>query len=142
MELILLKTKAFIMKVWSFLKLYGTEILLGAALVYTILLVKQRNDIVESLIKQQKETREAHKKNLEVLQQQVEQEIQRRQSIEREHANIVRQINEQHDATLKEIASLRSKEIRALVEKHHDNPEKMAETINEVFGIPLFKPQN
>ncbi len=44
------------MKVWSFLKLYGTEILLGAALVYTILLVKQRNDIVESLVKQQKET--------------------------------------------------------------------------------------
>lgn len=130
------------MKVWLFLKLYGTEILLGAALVYTILLVKQRNDTVESLVKQQKETREAHKKNLDLLQQQVEMEVQRRQSIEREHANIVRQINDQHDAALKEIASQRSKEIRALVEKHHDNPEKMTETINEVFGIPLFKPQN
>lgn len=142
MELILLKTKSFLMKVWLFLRLYGAEILLGAALIYTILLVKQRNDIVESLIKQQKETREAHKKNLDTLQQQVEQEIQRRQNIEREHSNIVSQINEQHDNALKEIASARSKEIRALVEKHHDNPEKMAETINEVFGIPLFKPQN
>ena len=131
-----LKLVAFFKKAWLFLKRYAAELVLGAALVYALLLAKQRAGVVESLLGELKQTREQHRANVDNLNAQVEAEIVRRRSIEATYSRLLTEIQQKNSQTVAEISDLKQKELRELVEKHHDDPEKMAETVSRLFGVP------
>lgn len=139
MELNLLKIKLFFTKLWAFLKLYGLELLFGGIAIYTMFLVKNKSDVIQHLLAEQEAIRKAHIENIDGLTKQLETEVSKRQKIERDHAELLRVIAARHDEELSRIAKVREKEIKDLFTKHQNDPRRMAQTINDLFGIPVME---
>lgn len=139
MELMILKVKLFFAKIWSFLKMYGVQILFGFAAICATLLAKNKSDIVQHLLTEQEAIRKAHIENIDGLTKQLETEVSKRQKIERDHAELLRVIDARHDEELNRIAKVREKEIKDLFTKHQNDPRRMAQTINDLFGIPVME---
>lgn len=138
MELTLLKTKTFAAKALSFMKLYWKEALFLVALFYLVLFVKRKNDLIVELLAQRERMRKEHQENIDRLNQQIQTEIAVRRKIELDFQNLIERINREHSDEIKRIASVREQEIKALIAKHHNDPAIMAQTINELFGIPVM----
>lgn len=139
MELILLKIKLFFAKLWAFLKLYGVQLLFGFTALAAMVLVKNKSDVIQHLLAEQEAVRKAHIENIDGLTKQLETEVSRRQKIERDHAELMRVIDARHDEELNRIAKVREKEIKDLISEHQNDPRRMAQTINDLFGIPVME---
>lgn len=138
MELKLLQIKLVWIKVWGFIKSHWIEIFFALMAIYTVLLAKKKQDVINQLIADQEALREQHKKNIDDLTTQIEGQISQRRKIESDYQALVTAINARHDQQIKDIAKVKEQEIRDLIAKHQDDPTKMAETINELFGIPIM----
>jgi len=138
MELMILKVKLFFAKFWSFLKMYGVQILFGFAAICAMLLAKNKSDVVQHLLTEQEAIRKAHIENIDGLTKQIETEVSKRQKIERDHAELLRVIDARHDEELNRIAKVREKGIKDLIGQHQNDPRRMAQTINDLFGIPVM----
>ena len=138
MELKLLQLKLVWIKVWGFLKTHWTEIFFALFALYAVFFAKQKQDVIEQLLEDQKKLREEHQKNIDQLTQQIEAQITQRRKIESDYQDLIKQINERHDKQIQDIAKVKEKEIRELIAKHQGDPTKMAMTINELFGIPIL----
>lgn len=139
MELILLKIKLFFAKLWAFLKLYGVQLLFGFTALAAMVLVKNKSDVIQHLLAEQEAVRKAHIENIDGLTKQLETEVSRRQKIERDHTELLRVIEARHDDELNRIAKVREKEIKDLISEHQNDPRRMAQTINDLFGIPVME---
>lgn len=139
MELTLLRVKLFFAKLWAFLKLYGVQLLFGITAVAAMFLVKNKSDVIQHLLAEQEAIRKAHIENIDGLTKQLETEVSKRQKIERDHAELLRVIDARHDQELNHIAKVREKEIKDLITEHQNDPRRMAQTINDLFGIPVME---
>ena len=133
-----IKTKTFFLKVWEFVKLYGKEVVFVALLIYVFFLVKNKTQLIEQLMQEREVTRRAHQENITRLTQQVEAEQAVRRKIESDYQTLIQRINNEHDEEIKRIALIKQEDIKALIKKHQDNPVLMAQTINQIFGIPVM----
>lgn len=133
-----IKTKTFFLKVWEFVKLYGKEVVFVALLIYVFFLVKNKTQLIEQLMQEREATRRAHQENITRLTQQVEAEQAVRRKIESDYQTLIQRINNEHDEEIKRIALIKQEDIKALIKKHQDNPVLMAQTINQIFGIPVM----
>ena len=52
---------------------------------------------------------------------------------------MIERINKEHSDEIKRIATVKEEEIKNLIKKHQNNPVLMAQTINEIFGIPVMQ---
>jgi DNA anti-recombination protein RmuC len=138
MELKLLQIKLFFVKIAAFVKVHWVEIFFALTALYVYIFAKQKQAVIEQLISEQQKIREQHKKNIEDLTKQIEEQITQRRKIESDYQNLIKQINERHDQQIKDIAKVKEKEIKELISKHQGDPTKMAMTINELFGIPIL----
>lgn len=138
MELTLLKTKTFLAKALSIVKLYWKEALFLIALTYLAFFVKKKNDLISELLAQRERTRIEHLENIDRLNQQIQTEVATRRKIETDFQSLIERINREHDDQIKRIATIREEEIKALIKKHQNNPVVMAQTINDLFGIPVM----
>jgi DNA anti-recombination protein RmuC len=138
MELTFLKVKTFLEKALLFVKLYWKLILVSIGLIYLILFVKRKNDLVVELLAQRERMRKEHQDNIDRLNQQIQTEVAVRRKIESDFQNLIERINREHNEEIKRIASVREQEIKALIAKHHNDPVIMAQTINDLFGIPVM----
>lgn len=138
MELTFLKVKTFLEKALLFVKLYWKLILVSIGLIYLILFVKRKNDLVVELLAQRERMHKEHQDNIDRLNQQIQTEVAVRRKIESDFQNLIERINREHNEEIKRIASVREQEIKALIAKHHNDPVIMAQTINDLFGIPVM----
>ena len=138
MELKILQLKLVWIKLWGFIKSHWIEIFFALAGIYAVLIAKQKQDIIEQLIADQQALREQHKKNIDDLTTQIENQITQRRKIESDYQTLISQINARHEKQLQDIAKVKEKEIKDLIAKHQNDPTKMAMTINELFGIPVM----
>ena len=138
MELKLLQIKLFFIKLVGFIKAHSVEIFFALTALYVYIFAKQKQALIEQLILDQQKIREQHKKNIEDLTRQVEAQIIQRRKIESDFQNLIKEINERHDQQIKDIAKVKQKEIKELIEKHQNDPTRMAVTVNELFGIPIL----
>lgn len=138
MELTLLKIKTFFQKLWSFIKLYFKELIFVFLLFYSFFLVKKKTDLINQLLQERETVRQAHRQNLDNLVANIEAEQARRRKIESDFRDLIEKINKEHQEEVKRIATVRAEEVKKLIEQHQNNPVKMAETINTLFGIPVM----
>lgn len=138
MELKLLQFKFFFIKFYGFIKSHFVEIFFAIVGVYAVFLAKKKQEVIQQLIADQQTAREQNKKNIDDLTKQIEEQISKRRKIESDYQDFITQINERHDRQIKEIAEIKEKEIKDLISKHQGDPTKMAQTINELFGIPIM----
>lgn len=139
MELIALKIKIFTQKLWSFIKAYFKEIGFAIIFIYLIIFVKNKTDIINQLLKDRESSRKAHQENINNLTNQILNEQARRRKIESDFRDLIDTINKNHEEEVKRIATVRAEEIKSLIEQHQNDPVKMSETINNLFGIPVMQ---
>ena len=137
MELKRLQVKLFFAKVFAFLKEHWLDFVFGIILLYAVVVVKQKQDQINRMLEEQNRTREANRQNIDELANRIEQEIAKRRKIESDFQDLIKKINERHDEELKHIASVRQEEIKQLIERHQNDPVRMAQTLNQLFGIQL-----
>lgn len=133
-----IKTKTFALKVWEFIKLYGKEVLFIALIAYAFVLVKNKSNVIEQLLAEREQARKAHQENISRLTQQIEVEQAARRKIESDYQTLIERINKEHNDEIKRIAAVKEEDIKALIKKHQNNPVLMAQTINQIFGIPIM----
>lgn len=138
MELATLKLKVFFEKLWTFLKLYWKELVFLALFVYLLVFVKRKTDLVNDLLAEREATRIAYQQNIDRLNQVIQTETATRRKIESDYQALIERINKEHADEVKRIAEVRAEEIKELIKKHQNNPVLMAQTINDLFGIPIM----
>ena len=138
MELKLLQLKLFFAKVVAFLKEHWLDCVFGVILLYAIVVVKQKQDQINKMLEEQNKTRDANRQNIDELVNRIEQEIAKRRKVESDFQELIKKINERHNEELKRIASVKQEEIKQLIERHQNDPVRMAQTLNELFGIQIM----
>ena len=138
MELKLLQLKLFFAKVVAFFKEHWLDFVFGVILLYAIVVVKQKQDQINKMLEEQNETRDANRQNIDELVNRIEQEIAKRRKVESDFQELIKKINERHNEELKRIASVKQEEIKQLIERHQNDPVRMAQTLNELFGIQIM----
>lgn len=137
MELVWSQLKTFFAKVWAFAKLYWKE-LVFLVLFFLLFFVKQKTNLIEALLREREKTRKEHKENIDRLTQQIQNEIASRRKIESDFQAFIERINKEHSDEIKKIGLVREAEIKELIRRHQNNPTMMAQTINDLFGIPIM----
>jgi hypothetical protein len=133
-----IKLKTYFAKLWYYVKLYWKEIGFAVAFIYLLFFVKQKTNLIEELLQEREKAHKEHKENIDKLNQQIQNEIATRRKIESDFRILIDRINKQHADEIKRIALVREEEIKELIRRHHNNPTIMAQTINDLFGIPVM----
>jgi len=137
MELKKLEVKLFFEKVKAFLKNHWLEIGFALVLFYAVVVLKQKQDVINRMIDEQQRTREANQRNINELAQQIEQEIIKRRKIESDYQQLLRDIQQRHEKEMENILKLKEKEIKELIARYQNNPEQMSQSLFETYGIRI-----
>ena len=122
MELKKLEVKLFFEKVKAYLKNHWLEIGFALVLFYAVVVLKQKQDVINRMIDEQQRTREANQRNINELAQQIEQEIIKRRKIESDYQQLLRDIQQRHEKEMENILKLKEKEIKELIARITDCP--------------------
>ena len=139
MELISLKDKLFFLKIYSFIKVNWMSLVLGIGILYTMFIAKNKEDNIKLLISERERISKEHQQTLANIQSQVENEIKKRQEIEKKYNDLMDKIKNEYDQGVIEIAETKKKEIKDLIKRNHENPAAMANSINQLFGIQIIE---
>jgi predicted solute-binding protein len=137
MELKKLEIKLFFEKVRAFLKDHWLEIGFALVLFYAVVILKQKQDVINRMIDEQQRTREANQRNINELTQQIEEEIIKRRKIESDYQQLLRDIQQRHEKEMEKILKLKEKEIKEMIARFQNNPEQMAQSLFETYGIRI-----
>ena len=137
MELKKLEIKLFFEKIRAFLKDHWLEIGFALVLFYAVVILKQKQDVINSMIDEQQRTREANQRNINELTQQIEEEIIKRRKIESDYQQLLRDIQQRHEKEMEKILKLKEKEIKEMIARFQNNPEQMAQSLFETYGIRI-----
>jgi predicted solute-binding protein len=137
MELKKLEIKLFFEKIRAFLKDHWLEIGFALVLFYAVVILKQKQDVINRMIDEQQRTREANQRNINELTQQIEEEIIKRRKIESDYQQLLRDIQQRHEKEMEKILKLKEKEIKEMIARFQNNPEQMAQSLFETYGIRI-----
>jgi len=137
MELRKLETKLFFEKVKAFFKEHWLEIVFGLILFYAVVILRQKQDVINRMIDEQQRTREANRQNIDQLTRQIEEEIVKRRKIEEDYQQLLRNIQQRHEKEMEEILKLKEKEIKEMIARFQNNPEQMSQSLFDTYGIRI-----
>ena len=121
-----------IKKIWSFLKNYWYILLVMAVSSIGYLLTKSRKIQTDEILKASKKTHEVEKAAIEHA---AEQKIKAKETVQQEYSDAVRAIQTIHDLQNKKLENKKKKEIKKIVKKHYNEPEKISKEISDLFGV-------
>lgn len=124
-------------KLWSFVKLYWSQILFGLAFVYIVLFVKNKTQMIENILAEKQQSEAAHAANINQLQIALQQEITKRQEIEKHFNDMLESIKKTNDQALENLANEREQDIKDVMVLYHNDPTAMATAVSTTFNIPI-----
>lgn len=127
-----LALKTFVKKVWAWLKNYWY--LPVMVVVGIVAFCFGRRD-TEGILKMFETSKESYQKEIEVLKESHEAEINKRNELVEKHNETLKKIEEEYKIKLDELTSAERREIKKIVDKHKDDPDGLAERVGDVFGI-------
>lgn len=139
MELKKLEAKLFFEKIKGFVKQHWLEIFFGLILFYAVVILRQKQDVINRMVDEQQRTREANRQNIDQLTQQIEQEIAKRRKIEEDYQQMLKEIQERHDKENQRILEEKEKEIKEMMLRLHNNPRAIAQSLTDTFGIRIIR---
>jgi Tfp pilus assembly protein PilO len=131
----------YLKKIGLFFKNYGVLILLAAVLVYMVIFAKKKQDAYNDLLKQMQDQIARHNQEVDALEQQHEQEVKRYAEIEKKYNDTLALIEQRYEQALQQLDSQKKKELHEIIAETHDDPNAMANRINNLFGLPIYTPQ-
>lgn len=79
-----------------------------------------------------------YKAQIDLLNKSREEERKRQEEIDKRYQETLRTINQTRTEGLERLNTEQKKEIKAIVEQTHDNPELLASRVNSFLGIPVY----
>jgi glucan phosphoethanolaminetransferase (alkaline phosphatase superfamily) len=130
-EVTLLAIKTFCKKAWAWLK-HNWKV--PFIILYTLILwlLFRRKDAAYLVLE---ERNNSYKKQIEVINQNHKEELEKRNKVIEKYNNLVSQLEDQYAADNKELDEAKKKEIKDIVEKHHDDPDALARMLAEKYGL-------
>lgn len=128
-----------IKKTWSFLKNYWYIPLVMIVSSIGYLLTQSRKIPTDEILKASKKT---HEKEKAAIEQATEQKVKAKQKVQEEYENAVRAITHTHRVQNKELEEKSKKQIKEIVKKHYNEPDKISKDISDLFGIKYVPKDN
>lgn len=138
MELMWIKVKLFLAKVWGFLKLFGGYLLFGFMVMVSVFFYSQLNGRIERMQQNMLDKEKAHRDNLDRLQAEIDAQLKARQEIEKLYTDLMAKIKREHSEGVQQIAETRDREVREIITRNRENPTAMATAMNSLFGVPVI----
>ena len=126
-------------KTWSFLKNYWYVPVVAIISVLGYLLAKKDKLPINEILKASKKTHEIEKAAIE---QAAKQKVSAKQKVQEEYENAVRAISHVHRIQNKQLEEKSKKEIKEIVKKHYNEPDKISKDISDLFGIKYVPKDN
>jgi len=130
-------------KIGLWLKKFGWMILLGILALFTLCFIfdkVKREKFLQEILQKNEAVSKQHREELSELQNIRNEEIRKREETEREYQASIKKIEEEKAKALAELEASKQKEISEITSETSNDPDKMAESINQTFGIPIQKP--
>ncbi len=102
------------------------------------LIAKSKSDSMLKIIDTQKETYEKEKIAIEAA---AEEKVKAKQKVQEEYEDAVAAIERVRTLQNKELESKSKKEIKKIVKKHYNEPDKISKEISDLFGL-TYVPKN
>lgn len=138
----LIKLKSFLKTIWIFLKDNVFGILFAAFGLFAFFFAKNKQDLLSQIIENQKKLSDKHKEELEEIQKVKNEEIEKRVEIERHYQNVLSEIDKNQQISIDKLSKEKEKEVKKIITENVDDPNKMAERINSMFGFSIYNPSN
>ncbi len=119
-------------KLWSFFKNHWYIPLVALASTVGYLLAKRDKIAVSEILKASKKTHEIEKRALE---QASKEKKAAKQRVEEEYKDAVKAIKAVHDSRNKTLERKKKKEIKKIVKKHYNEPDKISKEVSNLFGL-------
>lgn len=125
-------------KIGLFFKNYGILIGLFLALVASIVFSFKKQNAYNKLLKEILERNNQHRRELDDLQKIHDEEVRRYGEIEKVYNETLEKIKNEHSELLSQLDSQKKSELKKIIESTGDNPDLMADRINNLFSIPIY----
>ena len=130
-EVTLLAIKTFFKKAWVWLK-HNWKVPLIILYTLVLWLLFRRKDAAFLVLE---ERNKSYQKQIEVINQNHKEELEKRNRVIEKYNDLVSQLEDQYAADNKELDEAKKKEIKDIVEKHHDDPDALARMLAEKYGL-------
>lgn len=133
------KTKTFFALIGANIWKYG--FLAGAIIFLVIYIIITANNArrVEAMMDLIAEADRNNRKVIEDIQRERDKELKKRQEIQRLYDETIAKINKEHTEQLARLTAEKEKELRSIIEETHNDPILMADRVNGLFGIELYR---
>ena len=130
-EVTLLAIKSFFKKAWVWLK-HNWKVPLIILYTLALWLLFRRKDAAFLVLE---ERNKSYKAQIDVINQSHKEELEKRNKVIEKYNDLVSQLEDQYAADNKELDEAKKKEIKDIVEKHHDDPNALARMPAEKYGL-------
>ena len=127
----LLAIKSFFKKAWVWLK-HNWKVPLIILYTLALWLLFRRKDAAFLVLE---ERNKSYKAQIDVINQSHEEELEKRNKVIEKYNDLVSQLEDQYAVDNKELDEAKKKEIKDIVEKHHDDPNALAQMLAEKYGL-------
>lgn len=135
----------WLLKIWNVLKLVGTWlkgnwliVLLGIGFVFTLVFLRRTAQDNKNLVKQIQDQMNENRKNLEKMKEIQEEHLVKEQEINKKYREVLLKIEQDYKEQLKELDSKKQKELKNIIAANNNDPNAMAQQINQLFGITIL----
>jgi len=126
------------LKISLWFKLYGGYLLSFIVLVLGAVFFISDHEKISSLKNQLNEQNNANKEQLRKLQETQLQERERNEAISRAYRDAVAKVEATKNEQIQRLAVTQQEQLKQITENYHDNPQEMANRVNELFGFQVY----
>tara|TARA_B100000131_G_scaffold148855_1_gene144561 strand:+ start:5611 stop:6021 length:411 start_codon:yes stop_codon:yes gene_type:complete len=124
-------------KIWSWLKHYWhVPLLVVLVVVFSLLLGRSPNKKLWEVVDKQ---RDAHKKELEILEQAAAEKRKTQEEAAKKHTDTLKNIEKEYNIEIEKLEEEKKKEINDLAEKHQDRPDELARAVAAALSAEYSK---
>jgi hypothetical protein len=110
-----------------------------ALFVYSVLLYAVFSENARNVLDALVAAREAHKSEVDMLNNTHSEELRKRDENLKKYQETIKLVEEKYKEENKKLTFAKKKKVKEIVEKHGEDPEKLAELVKEAFGFEILK---
>ena len=132
-----LAVKKFLKKAWVWTKnhWYIPLVLMGIVIAFLISVVARNGAYLASLLDLLDNSRESHRKEIDILNGTHSRETEEKNKILEEYNKNVKKLEDEYGMLDKGLDEEKKKELKRLVDESYNDPEKLARELAEAFGL-------
>lgn len=125
--------------IWGWLRKWWWTVLLLIGTLTLFLVGNRARGMYRALLKKYKEQQKDYESQLRDLDALRQKERVRLDEVQRDYEETLRKLEETNREAREALSRKQEKELRDLIEETRDDPGKMAQKVNEMFGIEVFR---